>query len=104
MFLLSPIKVVLVLKKILIFKNKNILKNETDIICEIRDQGPGISDVDKKKLFLKYQKLSAKPTGNEGSTGLGLSIVKKYVEAMNGKIWCESEEGKGAGFFVCFCR
>jgi signal transduction histidine kinase len=71
-------------------------------ICEIRDEGPGITEEDKKKLFGKYQKLSAKPTGNETSTGLGLSIVKKFVEAMQGQIWCESEAGNGASFFVSF--
>jgi signal transduction histidine kinase len=66
----------------------------------IKDEGPGISDDDKKKLFGKYQKLSARPTGNEISTGLGLSIVKKFVDAMSGDISCESEEGKGAAFIV----
>lgn len=71
-------------------------------ICEIRDEGPGLHDSDKDKLFKKYQKLSATPTGNESSTGLGLSIVKKFVDVMNGKIWCESEIGKGASFFVQF--
>lgn len=71
-------------------------------IFEVIDQGPGISKSDMKKLFGKYQKLSARPTGNETSTGLGLSIVKKYVEAMNGRIWCESKEGEGATFFVEF--
>jgi signal transduction histidine kinase len=75
--------------------------NESAVI-EIQDEGPGISDDDKKKLFGKYQKLSARPTGNETSTGLGLSIVKKFVESMNGKIWCESELGNGARFFVSF--
>lgn len=69
---------------------------------EISDQGPGISQDDMKKLFNKYQTLSAKPTGGEKSTGLGLSIVKKYVEAMNGRVWCESEAGKGAKFVVEF--
>lgn len=68
----------------------------------IRDEGPGISDQDQKKLFNKYQKLSAKPTANETSTGLGLSIAKKYIEAMQGKIWCESEIGKGATFIIEF--
>ena len=72
--------------------------------CDIKDEGPGISDDDKKKLFGKFQKLSAKPTGNEISTGLGLSIVKKYVDAMNGKIWCESEFGQGASFIVQFAK
>jgi signal transduction histidine kinase len=41
-----------------------------------------------------------RPTGGEHSTGLGLSIVKKMVEAMNGYVWCESEVGKGATFIV----
>jgi|GEM_PF-2958143 len=74
------------------------------VVCEIKDEGPGLSEEDKKKLFGKYQKLSAKPTGNEISTGLGLSIVKKFVEAMSGEIWCKSEEGKGASFFVKFIK
>lgn len=71
-----------------------------ELVFQVRDEGPGLTDSDKKKLFGKYQKLSARPTGNESSSGLGLSIVKKFVEAMHGKIWCESEFGQGASFFV----
>lgn len=67
---------------------------------EIQDEGAGVSPEDMKKLFGKFARLSARPTGGEHSTGLGLSIVKKMVEAMNGKVWCESEEGKGATFIV----
>lgn len=78
----------------------SLSKHDDVAIGEIKDEGPGINDDDKKKLFGKYQKLSAKPTGNEISTGLGLSIVKKFVDAMNGEIWCESEAGKGASFLV----
>ncbi len=70
--------------------------------CEVRDEGPGLSAEDQKKLFGKFARLSAKPTGGEHSTGLGLSIVKKMVEAMNGRVWCESELGKGATFVVQF--
>lgn len=70
--------------------------------CEVQDEGPGLSAEDQKKLFGKFARLSAKPTGGEHSTGLGLSIVKKMVEVMNGKVWCESELGKGATFFVTF--
>jgi signal transduction histidine kinase len=88
--------------------NKNIFINvsvaDGKALCEIRDEGPGLSEDDKKKLFSKYQKLSARPTGDETSTGLGLSIVKKFVEAMRGEIWCESEASKGASFFVRFER
>jgi signal transduction histidine kinase len=78
----------------------NLFKNDDKAIGEVKDEGPGITEEDKKKLFGKYQKLTARPTGNEISTGLGLSIVKKFVDAMNGEIWCESESGKGASFFV----
>jgi signal transduction histidine kinase len=76
--------------------------NENKIQFMIEDEGPGISDEDKSKLFQKFQKLDARPTAGENSTGLGLSIVKKYVEAMNGKVWCESEIQKGAKFIVEF--
>jgi signal transduction histidine kinase len=85
---------------------KNIfvrLKQSTDTVrCEVQDEGPGLSPEDQKKLFGKFARLSAKPTGGEHSTGLGLSIVKKMVEAMNGRVWCESELGKGARFLVEF--
>lgn len=67
---------------------------------EVQDEGPGISEEDKAKLFGKFTRLSARPTAGEQSTGLGLSIVKKLVEAMQGRVWCESELGKGATFIV----
>ncbi len=77
------------------------LKRELSAACiEVRDQGPGLSAEDQKKLFGKFARLSARPTGGEHSTGLGLSIVKKMVEAMNGKVWCESEPGQGAAFIL----
>ncbi|MFY7998337.1 MAG: hybrid sensor histidine kinase/response regulator [Candidatus Kapaibacteriota bacterium] len=68
----------------------------------VKDEGPGFSEDDKKKLFGKFARLSAKPTGGEHSTGLGLSIVKRLAEAMGATIWCESELGKGATFFIDF--
>lgn len=67
---------------------------------EVQDEGPGLSEEDKVHLFGKFARLSARPTGGEHSTGLGLSIAKKMVEAMNGKVWCESELGQGATFIV----
>ena len=67
---------------------------------KVADQGPGITDEDKGKLFQKYQQLSSKPTGGEDSTGLGLAIVKKYVKAMNGEIWYENRPENGAAFII----
>jgi signal transduction histidine kinase len=68
------------------------------IKIEVQDEGPGLSNDDKKKLFGKFARLSARPAAGESSTGLGLSIVKTMVEAMNGIISCESEFGNGATF------
>lgn len=75
-------------------------KRDSFVRISIRDEGPGFSDDDKKRLFGKFARLSAKPTGGENSTGLGLSIVKKLVEAMEGTIKVESEFGAGTTFVV----
>lgn len=66
----------------------------------VSDRGPGISAADQERLFTKFQKLSAKPTGGELSTGLGLSIVKTVVERHGGKVGCNSELGQGATFWM----
>lgn len=66
----------------------------------VQDEGPGLTPDDQKRLFGKFERLSAKPTGGEHSTGLGLSIAKKMTEMMGGAIWCESAPGQGAVFAV----
>lgn len=76
------------------------VENATMIRLEVQDEGPGISEKDQEKLFGKFSRLSAQPTGGEHSTGLGLNIAKKIVEAMKGKIWCESELGRGSTFII----
>lgn len=68
--------------------------------CSIRDEGPGFTPGDKEKMFRRYGRLSARPTGGEPSTGLGLSIVRKLMQAMNGELSCESEHGQGAAFVI----
>lgn len=77
-------------------------KEEGVVNIIFQDEGPGLSERDRSKLFTKYQKLAAKPTGDEESIGLGLSIVKKFVDAMNGEIFCESQLGHGCTFIVRF--
>jgi two-component system sensor histidine kinase/response regulator len=66
--------------------------------CQVQDEGPGFSENDKTRMFRRYGRLSARPTGGEPSTGLGLSIVKKLVLAMQGELACESTPGNGATF------
>ncbi len=67
----------------------------------MRDEGQGLTSDDMKKLFGKFERLSAKPTGGESSTGLGLSIVKQLAELRGGNVWAESEgKNQGATFFV----
>jgi signal transduction histidine kinase len=73
---------------------------EKCIRIEIQDFGPGLTEEDKAYLFTKFARLSAQPTADEHSTGLGLSIVKKLTDALGGRVWCESEFGKGATFIV----
>jgi len=68
--------------------------------CLIQDEGPGFTDGDKSRMFRRYGRLSARPTGGEPSTGLGLSIVKKLVDAMNGELGCDSTPGQGTAFTV----
>jgi signal transduction histidine kinase len=68
--------------------------------CEVQDEGPGLSAADQERLFTKFARLTPRPTANEHSTGLGLFIVKKFVEAMAGRVWCETELGQGAKFVV----
>lgn len=76
------------------------ISHDGSVWVAVQDEGPGLTEEDKQKLFKKYTRLSAKPTGGEHSTGLGLSITKKLVEGMNGRIWCESIYGHGAAFIV----
>ncbi len=81
-----------------------ISTQEYDDSCQISvaDEGPGFNKAELKRLFHENTKLSPKPTNGESGNGLGLSIVKKYVEAMNGKVWCETKPGQGSTFYVVF--
>jgi signal transduction histidine kinase len=77
-----------------------VYDEENTIKLEVIDQGPGFSEEDKKKMFNKFARLSAKPTGNEHSTGLGLSIVKKLCELIGASLKLESIVNEGAKFTI----
>ncbi|MBC8033827.1 MAG: tetratricopeptide repeat protein [Chitinophagaceae bacterium] len=66
----------------------------------VHDEGVGIDSNELPVLFSKYSKISSQPTNGERSNGLGLSIVKRIVQELNGSITCESEKGRGSRFNV----
>jgi two-component system sensor histidine kinase/response regulator len=68
--------------------------------CTVRDSGPGFTEEDRLKMFRRYGRLSAQPTGDEPSTGLGLSIVKRLLDGMGGSIALSRDGGPGAEFVV----
>lgn len=69
-----------------------------NIVVRITDRGKGISPEDLKKLFDRFYQAQNVVTGKTKGTGLGLAISKGIVEAHGGKIWAESEHGKGSTF------
>tara|TARA_B100000508_G_scaffold122703_1_gene104967 strand:+ start:1032 stop:3137 length:2106 start_codon:yes stop_codon:yes gene_type:complete len=71
---------------------------ESTYLIHIKDHGPGISQAEQSRLFGKYQRLSARPTAGEDSIGIGLSLVKKLTELMNGNVFFTSELGFGSTF------
>lgn len=66
----------------------------------VKDNGIGISEETLTKLFRIDHKVSRKGTEKEDSTGLGLLLCKEFIDLHNGKIWAESEVGKGSTFFI----
>jgi signal transduction histidine kinase/CheY-like chemotaxis protein len=71
------------------------------VLIHVADQGPGLSPEDLGRLFGRFQRLSAKPTGGESSTGLGLSIVKRIIDMHGGKVTANSAgPGEGSTFTI----
>jgi signal transduction histidine kinase len=66
----------------------------------IEDNGVGIADENKEKLFKGSENVSTKGTEEESGTGLGLILCKEFVEKHGGEIWFESSLGKGTTFFL----
>ena len=69
-----------------------------ELVTHVSDTGFGISAEAQKRLFEKFYRVATKATAGITGTGLGLFIVKQIVEKMNGRIWVESEEGRGSTF------
>lgn len=67
--------------------------------CYICDDGPGLTEQDLLRVFGRFARLSAKPTGGEKSTGLGLAICRALAEGMDGRVWC-GNNAEGGAFFA----
>lgn len=86
------------LKSDIVVSLQNYTDNSLKIRFSVSDSGPGLTEKDKQKLFQKFSKLSAKPTGGEKSSGLGLAIAKMIIDLHEGKIWAENGKKCGAVF------
>jgi len=78
----------------------SITANKTDNGAEISvsDTGIGIAPEDQPKIFEEFRQVGSDSTHKIEGTGLGLTLAKKFVELHGGKIWVESEVGKGSTF------
>ena len=77
----------------------NAQKSDDGILFSVKDNGIGMSLETQGKLFKKFFQTDTSIKRKHGGTGLGLSICKGIVEGLGGKIWLESQEGKGTDFY-----
>jgi signal transduction histidine kinase len=78
-----------------------VMQGDEGTVVRISDDGAGLSPEDLGRLFGRFQRLSAKPTAGESSTGLGLSIVKRIIDMHGGQVTAQSEgPGKGSTFTI----
>lgn len=76
------------------------LKDNTDVIIKISDTGIGIAPQHHKLIFEEFRQVSEGLSRTFEGSGLGLSLVSKIGKLINGKVWVESEQGKGSDFFI----
>ncbi|KRO16286.1 cell wall metabolism sensor histidine kinase WalK [Lacticaseibacillus saniviri] len=77
-----------------------LLETHNHVILSISDQGLGIPRKDLNKIFDRFYRVDKARSRKQGGTGLGLAISKEVVEALNGRIWVDSQEGRGSTFYI----
>ncbi|MGH7817169.1 MAG: sensor histidine kinase, partial [Candidatus Binatia bacterium] len=69
-----------------------------ELLVSVSDTGPGIAAADRENIFEEFRQAEGSIAQRKGGTGLGLAIAKRIVELHGGRIWVESEVGKGSKF------
>ena len=82
----------------------NVTADSTNVVVSVSDTGIGIAPEDLAHLFQKFYRVDSTDTREIGGTGLGLYISKRRVEEIGGRMWAESEYGKGSTFFIALPR
>lgn len=77
-----------------------LLETHNHVILSISDQGLGIPRQDINKVFDRFYRVDKARSRQQGGTGLGLAISKEVIEALGGRIWVDSQEGKGSTFYI----
>lgn len=83
-------------------ESKHLGGTKHQLLILVKDNGIGIPEDAKDKLFESFSQVDTSTTRKFGGTGLGLAICKGLLEAMGGKIWVESELGRGSSFYISF--
>ena len=82
----------------------NVRADDYNVRIIVEDTGIGIPRDEVEHIFQKFYRVDNSDTREIGGTGLGLALVKQRVELMNGKIWAESQQGKGSRFIIMLPR
>ena len=75
-------------------------RRNRSVCFRVEDEGPGLSEEDQQRMFAPFQRLTPSPTGEEGSSGLGLYIVKNIIDLHDGEVVVNSTVGEGSAFEI----
>jgi signal transduction histidine kinase len=78
----------------------SVAELDHEVVIRVRDQGPGLSEADQRRLFQRGVRLTPQPTGDEPSTGYGLAVAKELSDRLGGELSCESVLGQGSTFSI----
>lgn len=88
--------------KVIVHLNRTEIKGNSFFVIKIKDNGVGLADEEKEQLFNRFYQVNNSTSREHDGTGIGLSLVKEFVELMNGTITVESKLGEGCTFTIQF--